>query len=477
MREAAQLRAAGRVEEAIGAYERLLARAPDLPDSWYNLALMQRQAGRYEAALQSYQAALDRSVSRPEEVHLNRAVIYADHLRRDIEAERELNAALACNPTYVPALLNLGNLCEDRGDRDAARAHYERSLAIEPGAFEALARLAGLSKTQGADDAMIARLREAISSPRANAADRASLGFALGRLLDGCGAHEAAFEAYVQANRASRDSGRGVVYDRRAQEKFISQTIRQFAPGHVRTRASKASPPIFICGMFRSGSTLVEQVLAAHPRVTAGGEIDALPEMVRTALSPFPGSMKGVDAVRLEELAAEYRTRLAQMFPDAERITDKRPDNFLYIGLIKSLFPEAKIVHTVRDALDNCLSVYFLHLDHSLAYGLDLLNIGHYYRQYRMLMAHWKSLYGADILDFDYDRFVREPRVEAERLLAFCGLEWDESVLSFHRVTNAIKTASVWQVREPLYTRASGRARHYARQLAPLRAYLDDLYP
>ncbi len=477
MREAARLRAAGRAEEAINAYERLLARAPDLPDSWYNLALMQRQAGRYEAALQSYQAALDRSVSRPEEVHLNCAVIYADHLRREADAERELAAALACNPNYVPALLNLGNLCEDRGQRDEARVLYERCLAIEPGAFEALARLAGLGKAQSADDAMIARLRGALASPRAAAAERASLGFALGRLLDGCGAYAAAFEAYAQANRASRESGRGVVYDRRSQEKFVSQTMKRFAAGHPQARGASGTAPIFICGMFRSGSTLAEQVLAAHPRVTAGGEIDVLPEMVRKTLSPFPVAMAQVDANRLEELAAEYRARLAQMFPDAERITDKRPDNFLYIGLIKSLFPDAKIVHTVREVLDNCLSIYFLHLDHGMAYALDLLSIGHYYRQYRMLMAHWKSLYGADILDFDYDRFVHEPRAEAERLLGFCALEWDEAVLSFHNVENAVKTASVWQVREPLYTRASGRARHYTRQLAPLRAYLEGLCP
>ena len=477
MREAARLRAAGRAEEAIGAYERLLARAPDLPDSWYNLALMQRQTGRYEAALQSYQAALDRSVSRPEEVHLNRAVIYADHLRRDAEAERELAAALACNPSYVPALLNLGNLHEDRGSRDEARALYERCLAIEPGALEALARLAGLGKAESAEDAMIARLNGAIASPRATAAERASLGFALGRLLDGCGAYDAAFEAYAQANRASRESGRGAIYDRRAQEKFVSQTMKRFAAGHPQASGAGGAAPIFICGMFRSGSTLLEQVLAAHPRVTAGGEIDTLPGFVRKALSPFPAAMANVDADKLATLAAEYRVGLARTFPGAERITDKRPDNFLYIGLIKSLFPDAKIVHTVRDALDNCLSIYFLHLDHGMAYALDLLNIGHYYRQYRMLMAHWKSLYGADILDFDYDRFVHAPRGEAERLLDFCGLEWDEAVLSFHRVQNAVKTASVWQVREPLYARASGRARHYARQLAPLAAYLGDIYP
>jgi hypothetical protein len=129
----------------------------------------------------------------------------------------------------------------------------------------------------------------------------------------------------------------------------------------------------------------------------------------------------------------------------------------------------------MRHPLDNVLSVYFLHLDHGMGYALDLMDAAHHYRQYRRLMAHWKHLYGADILDFDYDTFVREPRPAVERLLAFLGLEWNEECLAFHRRSNSVKTASVWQVREPLYKRASGRWRNYARQLEPVRDALADL--
>jgi hypothetical protein len=227
--------------------------------------------------------------------------------------------------------------------------------------------------------------------------------------------------------------------------------------------------------MFRSGSTLTEQVLAAHPRVTAGGEIDFIPALVQTELAPFPSAMTKLGPGALEQFAARYRDRLSALFPSADRITDKRPDNFLYIGLIKSLFPNAKIVHTTRNALDNCLSIFFLHLDQSKGYALDLMDTGHYYKQYRRLMAHWKSLYGADILDFDYDAVVREPRPAVENLLAFCGLAWDENCLHFHRANNPVKTASVWQVREPFYMRSSGRWRFYERHLRALSAYLADL--
>ena len=174
--------------------------------------------------------------------------------------------------------------------------------------------------------------------------------------------------------------------------------------------------------MFRSGSTLTEQVLAGHSRVAAGGEIGFLPSMVRTALAPFPAAMARATRQQLDLLGARYLEMLSGLFPGAEHVIDKRPDNFLYIGLIKTLFPNARIIHTTRDPLDNCLSIFFLHLDHSMGYALDLMDTGHYYAQYRRLMAHWKALYGADILDFDYDALVREPRPAVERLLAFCGL-------------------------------------------------------
>jgi hypothetical protein len=478
LREAVLLERAGRLTEALAAYERLLIRWPDPPDTWYNLALLQRKTRSFDAALASYQQALDRGVTRPEEVHLNRGVIYSDHLRQADAAERELRTALTLNPNYVPALLNLANLKEDLGKRDEALALYERILALEPGYYEALARYASLKPVSGSGDPLIDRVRQAIAHVSATPADKASLGFALGKALDACGAYEPAFDAYVMANRHSRDSAapRSVLYDRRRHEQFVDQLLETFTRDRFKVASAVSSvSPIFICGMFRSGSTLTEQVLAGHPRVTAGGEIDFLPTIVRTELAPFPARMAQVTPQQLEQLAARYLDTLSKLFPGADQVTDKRPDNFLYIGLIKSLVPNARIIHTTREPLDNCLSVFFLHLDHSMGYALDLMDTGHYYRQYRRLMAHWKALYGADILDFDYDVFVREPRAAVEKLLAFCGLEWNEDCMSFQRVSNAVKTASVWQVREPLYQRSSGRWRNYERHLAPLREYLRDL--
>lgn len=482
LREAMSLERQGRIPEAVAAYRQILARWPDQPDCWYNLGALQRKTGLYADALASYQQALDRGADRPEEIRLNRGVIFADHLRMDEAAEREFTLALELNPVYVPALINLANLHEDLGRREAAIAAYERILALEPHNAQALARYANLKRYSTAEDPLIARLRRAVDEPGASAAERADLGFALGRALDDCGAYAAAFAAYAAANRASRESAAPGTppYVRALLERYIEQMIGAFPVANRTLVPSASAPasapaPIFVCGMFRSGSTLIEQLLAKHSRVTAGGELDLLPRIAQEALTPSPDRVASMSTARLRALAADYLDTLAKLFPHAELVTDKRPDNFLYIGLIKTLFPNAKIVHTTRDPLDNCLSIFFLHLDQRMSYALDLADIGHYYGQYRRLMAHWKAHYGADIFDVDYDAFVREPKMTAEPLFAFLDLDWQERFLEPPTSAAAVKTASVWQVREPLYRRSSGRASHYAQELRELRSYLAAL--
>jgi tetratricopeptide (TPR) repeat protein len=479
IREANALREAGRLAEAEAAYARILNRWPELPDCWFNLGVVQRRSGRPEEALASYREALARGARCPEEIHLNRAVIYAE-LRQEQTAEAELRAALQSNPAYVPALLNLANLHEDCGRREPARVLYERILALDPSCALALARLANLAPRGAQDEALLARLRTAIGHPQASAAERAELGFALGRALDSRGEYGAAFAVYREANEHSRRSAPAGTpgYDRVAQERLTTQLISTALPTPPKPpRAPTGPQALFICGMFRSGSTLAEQLIAAHSGVAAGGELGILPSMIGNYLQPFPGSLASVSQARLASLAAHYREQIAALFPGCTYVTDKRPDNFMLIGLIKTLLPQARIVHTTRDPLDNCLSVYFLHLDQRMSYALDLMDIGHYYRQYRGVMAHWKGLFGADIIDFDYDEFVRAPAATGARLFAALGWQWDPRALEFPHTDRVVKTASLWQVREPLYRHASGRARHYEHELAQLREYLADLLP
>ena len=477
LRAAQRYRRAGLLREAIGAYQKLLARNPDSPSSWYNLARLLRQAREFEAALAAYQRALEAGLTAPEEAHLNRGVIFSDDLQRYTEAERELSAALKLNPTYVPALMNLANLHEDLGRREAAEHTYARIFSLEPGNLEALARYAQMRPAAETSDELLETLRTRLGDTRGETAGRASVGFALGRALDGRGDYSAAFAAYTEANRLSRASAgtQFLPYNREAHERLIERIIAAF-PTPTQSTAlitPRAPAPVFICGMFRSGSTLIEQLLARHSQIGAAGELDWLPQIARQTLAPYPDGAASATPQRLATLAAQYLDHLATACPGAAQITDKRPDNFLYIGLIKRLFPAAKIVHTTRDPLDNCLSIFFLHLDQRMSYALDLLDTGHHYRQYVRLMAHWKTLFPGDIFDVNYDTLVREPRAVMEQLLGFLGLEWDERCLEPAPTGRAVKTASVWQVRQSLYQSSSGRSRHYLGPLDQLRAYLS----
>ncbi len=488
LREADTLHRQGRRREAIEIFRHVLAGQPDASEGWYELGYLLKADGQFEEALSAYAQALVLGVRRPEEVHLNRAVIYSDHLRRDDDAERELEAALAFAPDYVPALLNRGNLHEERGERAAALARYDSVLA---GAdrpdhphrdlcFEALARSAKLRPPTDVDAPLLRRLQDATAAPSSRMV-RANLLFALGQAYEKLQQFDLAFDAFAKANRwLQRQSGR--TYDRAESSRLTDVLIDSFPAGGTPEASAPViatgAAPLFICGMFRSGSTLVEQVLAAHPQVTAGGELGWLRQLATGRLAPFPESMATPDPVRDATLADDYRAHLARLFPEGREgkyITDKRPDNFQLIGLIKRLFPTARIIHTCRHPLDTGLSVFQQHLDLRVAgYASDLGDIGHYYGEYRRLMAHWHSLYPDSVVDFDYDEFVRAPKPTLQRLLGFLDLEWDDRCLAFHQSGNTVKTASYWQIRQPLSSRASGRWRHYGTHLAPLRQALHE---
>ncbi len=487
LQRAEALHRQGRRPEAIAAFRQALAIQRDATEGWYQLGYLLKAEGNYEDALEAYGEAIARGVHRAEEAHLNCAVIYSDHLRRDDDAERELNAALALEPHYVPALLNLGNLHEERGRREDALACYDRILA-HSGATrhtdlraEALARSARLRPPSHVDDPLFRQLRETSADAiHCGHTARANVLFAMGNLYERLSACDLAFDAFAKANRCLlRMSGRN--YDRSHATRLTDAMIETFASAsHVQPLGAPeiGASPVFICGMFRSGSTLIEQVLGAHPLVTPGGELNFLLRLAASRLAPFPQSMATLAPEREAGFAAEYRDHLARLFPEARAgsiITDKRPDNYLLIGFIKRLFPSARIVHTTRHPMGNGLSIFQQHLNPAVAgYSTDLSDIGHHYGEYRRLMAHWKALYPDSIFDFDYDAFVRAPSPALQPLFAFLGLDWDERCLAFHELRNTVKTGSYWQVRQPLHGNATKRWRNYIAHLGPLRQALHD---
>jgi tetratricopeptide (TPR) repeat protein len=475
--QASALRESGKVPEAIAAYRAVLAEAPNLPDSWFNLGWLLRRAGDPNAAIAAYDRALSLKVSGPEEVLLNKGVIFADDLLDPTKAQEAYRAALAINPRYEHARLNLANTLEDLGDREGAASEYRTLLQQAPSEPEPLARLANLSKISSADDELVMQLHSALARTDLPATARASLGFALGRLFDQVGAHDRAFEAFENANAqslASRDPKQPGYHPAR-QDALVAALMSLPAPAPIAPASAGSLSPVFILGQFRSGSTLLEQVLSAHSAVTTGGELPLLGMIAARDLRPYPQSLAKLSAAQADELRDAYLSGVALRLPGASGIvTDKRPDNFYHIGLILRLFPNARILHTVRDPRDTCLSNYFLHLSHAQPHAVDLAHLGHQYRAYQRLMAHWKSIAPGNILDVDYDALVRSPELEIRKVLTFLNLPFDAACLDFHNSRTPVKTASVWQVREPLYQQSSGRWRNYEPHLRPLLEALND---
>ncbi|KCZ94942.1 TPR/sulfotransferase domain-containing protein [Hyphomonas hirschiana VP5] len=477
---ASRLRAEGRVPEAITAYQALLSAYPALPDSWYNLGWLLRQAGRGQEALAAYDEALSQGVKGAEEIHLNRAAIFSDLLARPDDAKAELLKAVAANPSYAAAYLNLGNLHEDLGERAEAKAAYDKAHAINPGSAVILSRLAGLGKATSLDDPMIAKLRALIAGGTLFPADLAVAHYALGRLYDSCGAYDAAAQSFAAANAGARIAAGGGVapYELKADLYRADQTGRAFVSlREAKSGITEPDPqPVFILGMFRSGSTLVEQIIGAHSKVTPAGELGLIQTIYRN-LGGTPARVAAAPESTIQQYAEAYLKHLRTLHPGASVVTDKHPENFWQIGLIRRMFPNARIINTVREPLDNLISVWGLHLDNSQNYGFTPQDIASRIHAERRMMIHWNRIYPGTILSVKYEDVIRQPEQEVRRVLDFLGLPFEPACLEFHKASGPVKTASVWQVREALHDRSIGRWKHYETYLRslPSHAALDAL--
>jgi tetratricopeptide (TPR) repeat protein len=441
---------------------------PNDAEAYYNHAYNLRFAAQYELAISQYRKALSLQISQPEEVHVNIAVILSDYLRKDSLAIKELEYALTLNTVYVPALYNLANLYEDSGKINKAINLFETVIKLEPSYIDALSRLAQIKKITNENDTILKRLLSANNVRNIDVSTKINLLFSLGKIYNDCHLYDKAFDYYEQANKLSQKTMPAYLPEQH--ETLINELISVFTDNFINEHAViNDAEPIFICGMFRSGSTLIEQILAAHPKLKAGGENEFFIRLVESSLAPFPNSMTSANKELFDNIADNYLKDIQNKFETVGQVLDKRPENFLYLGLIKLLFPKARFIFTERYFLDNCLSVYFLRLGQRMNYALKLEHIKHYYQMQEKLMSYWQELFPASIYTIKYDQLVLSPKTEITSLLSFLELEWDDGCLNFHQVKNTVKTASVWQVRQPLYTSSSGRWKNYQQHLTSIK--------
>lgn len=443
-------------------------RTPRSPEIWLALAKALGKVRELKAAIPAYERAL--SLGTPTAKAL---LDYADLLflarrpdaaRKAILQARELGA-------NDPATLYLEARCESiAGNHDHERQLLREALVARPAfgsAWELLLETTGDDQLEDFADNCARLTAGKLATPH----DRATLLYTAGRALDRLGFYERAFEQFDKANECQRDAAnaRGLAYDKHDVEQFLEQMQADFDVPHEKaTESSAAEQPIFIVGMVRSGTTVVEHILGGLDAVSMGGEADA----IEVIASKYYWSLDRNQTKRVRDLGTADWDKLAAEYwrlqtVSKSRVTDKMPTNFRHVGLICAMFPAAPIIYMQRDPRDVALSIYSRYFSDAHYYATACDNVAHFIGASQRLMAHWKMVYPERILDLGYEQLIAEPELQTRRLAQFCGLEWQPNCLDFHKRADASYTFSEAQVRQPLNAKGIGRWRNYADLLAP----------
>ena len=493
----------GKLDRATFRYQKALGADPDCVDALIAMGRVSDRKTAYDMAATHLEKALELEPDRVEALAvLGPALAW---LGRIDEAVAMCERCLALAPNWAQSHCAMGRVLDLKGDSAAAVSAFEQAisieprqaethyllgavlealgrpneaveqnreaLAIEPGHSQALWSLAINTKIEPGDP-LFDELEQALARPGLVTSDRLNLHFAAGKMFDDIDARDQAFAYYSLANDLM-----DAEFDAEENAAEITALIEAIDAGFFeRTKGFGLTSelPVFIVGMPRSGTTLVEQILASHPDAFGAGElmdIGVLSERIGEPCEtpePYSKRLAKIDESTVRALAQEYLDKLRSYSPDAARISDKLPANFVRLGMIAVMFPRARVIHCVRNPLDTCLSNYFMRFSAGPSYSWDLINLGHYYNDYVRLMDHWRRVLPLPILEVRYEDLVADQKRHSQRLIDFCGLPWDERCLAFYKSKRVVRTASRRQVRQPIYTSSVERWRRYEAHLVPL---------
>jgi tetratricopeptide (TPR) repeat protein len=463
---------AGKPEESLRHFTRALELNDRHTDAMNNMAAALNQLHLFDKALVPLRRlAYVRPGSAAVMRNLADTLYHAGAVAKAVEAYHE---ALRLDPEAEAARLGMAEACEASGKFKQAKMHYLAVLRRDPDNSLALSK--ALQMREGkTDPAWVASAERLVERDDAETAVTVRLNIGLAYYYDRIGSYDTAFQRLKaardeQAQRQPFDSGG---YSS-AIDTLIEVLSKDFFKS-AETSGIESDRPIFIVGMPRSGTTLTEQILASHSRVAPGGELSALPAASYRILDlsadrePYPHGLKTVGAASLATLATQYLEQLDKLDTGGRRVTDKLPFNFMHLGLIPLLFPNARIIHCRRDPMDNCMSCYFTSFSEEIQFTNDLGRLGAYYADYHRLMKHWKQVLPIRVFDLRYEDLVSNTETAIRELLSYCDLDWDDACLKFYQVERGVRTPSRWQVRQPIYRNSVARWRNYERYLEPLK--------
>ena len=459
----------GNIGEAIVAYDRATKLLPSLTEAWFRAGALAYTLGHRNEAIGCFRRAAAAGGNSFSRLGKARALLIED---RNQEAELALRETLAADPMNAMTYDLLGNLHSDFGRFDQARACFERAIAIAPllaGSYYDLVRCRPVTSN---DDGLLQAMQAALATPGLEAGQRLRLHLAIGKAAEDLGDYALAMQHFDAADAVRRGS---VSFDSAAFSTEIDRLIARCTPEWI-ARApelgSSDATPVLIIGMPRSGTTLVEQIVSMHPEVGAGGELHFWNQR---GAEWHRSVAAGNETPFLAKAAADYLGVLRAIAPRAARVTDKMPFNFLWAGLIHMAFPRATIIHCRRVAIDTALSIHQTHFRPGLAFPTGGAELVAYFRDYQRLIDHWRSVLPADrLIEVDYEDLTRAPEPVIRRIIAACGLAWDDACLRPESNPRAVNTPSKWQARQPIYRTSVARWRRYEPWLGPLRALVDD---
>lgn len=476
----AALHQSGDLDAAADAFERALAQRPDLARAHYNLSRLQFTRDDLAAAQASARRAVELDPAEAEH-HVQLAMVLRAEGLLD-ESMAVLRTALERSPRHPVAHNDLGVTLLMHGQFEQAEKHLLAAVQSAPQLTIAYENLARVRRYGPGDAALMAQLERLLGQqPPLNAVGRMHLDFALGKMWDDRDEPERAFAHLQAANRAVRAQS---PWDAGARSAYVDRLLQVFDAGwferHAAADGDPSAAPVLVVGMPRSGTTLVEQILASHPQVLGRGETDFFDNLARVMparlgldAQSYPECARALVATDLQAIARSYLNQLFAEPGDATRFTDKNPLNFDHLGLAAVMFPNARFVHVTRQPLDTFVSLYMTHFARDNAFAYDFDDMAAFYRDYLRLMQHWREHLGARMHEVAYEDLVAQQEPTSRALIAFCALDWDPVCLDFHRTRRVVGTASHWQVRQRLYSGAVGRWRRYAPWLEGLRAEFE----
>ena len=502
------LQAQGKRDAAITAFRQAIALQPDYTIAYNNLGNTLKDRHLLDDA-----ATVSRQVIT---LQLDIAGVY-NYLSNDLqnqdllsEAVAAFRQAIALQPNYAEAYNNLGNALQEQNLLDDAAAAFRQAIALSPDAADPYNNLGNVLKMQGHIEAAVAIFHQSINAhpefipahyhlsslkkyttddpdlatlrklhnadTKLKIEERIQLHFALAKALDDVGCYDESFATYASGNRLQASI---MHYDEELQlssgQRLMQIMDRDFFAMKKRAAIQETKTPIFIVGMPRSGTTLIEQVLSNHPQVYGAGEISLLKDVIRDGTmgpAQIHGSRFILELTEEDHQAMgdHYLRELWKQAPDLRYITDKTTSNFYLVGMIHLILPQAKIIHAVRNPMDSCLSCFCLLFKKGLEFTYDLETLGRYYVHYQQLMRHWHSvLPEGTILDMHYEDMVADLAGTSRRMMGHIGLPWDDNCLAFYESKRVVRTASVAQVRKPIYSSSVGRWKRFAAHLDPLK--------